>query len=228
MRTAKPRYRSRTDAWYVCLHGKQILLAKGKRNKSAANRAFKRLEARQTLSPPNTTEAPMLSVVGVMDSFLEHIKDRRSYAWYQQLLQDFTDTHGNLLVSALTQEDVTKWLEQKKTWGPTTKNKVIGILNQAFTWAVRQGQMTRNPAAAIKKPRANRRDRILTASERQSIWNAARGIPFKNLVTALQETGARPGEIAKVTAADLDLKNGVWVLTEHKTAHATPRPVSSI
>jgi integrase len=32
-------------------------------------------------------------------------------------------------------------------------------------------------------------------------------------------TGARPGEIAGLTAADLDLTKGVALLTNHKTAH---------
>jgi integrase len=37
----------------------------------------------------------------------------------------------------------------------------------------------------------------------------------------MQETGARPGEIASVTAAHVDLKNGIWILHQHKTAKMT-------
>ena len=37
-------------------------------------------------------------------------------------------------------------------------------------------------------------------------------------------TGCRPGEIARVTAADVNLDQGVWVLARHKTAKKTGKP----
>src|SRR5580700_7245960 len=37
-------------------------------------------------------------------------------------------------------------------------------------------------------------------------------------------TGCRPGEVAKVTAADCDLAAGIWVLAKHKTAKKTGTP----
>jgi integrase len=40
----------------------------------------------------------------------------------------------------------------------------------------------------------------------------------------MQETGCRPGEVAAVTAEQVDLKLGVWVFDEHKTAHKTGKP----
>ena len=45
IRTPKPWYRRQTDTWYVCLRGKQIPLAKGKRSKREADEAFHRLMA---------------------------------------------------------------------------------------------------------------------------------------------------------------------------------------
>src|SRR6202012_4491749 len=79
-----------------------------------------------------------------------------------------------LLATSLTQEHITQWLTAKEAWGPTTKNKVIGILRQAFKFGTDQGRLPRNPAAFIKKPRARRRERILSAAEHQAIWKAAR------------------------------------------------------
>jgi integrase len=40
----------------------------------------------------------------------------------------------------------------------------------------------------------------------------------------LRETGGRPSELARLTAADVDLPNAVAVLTDHKTAQSTGRP----
>src|SRR5262249_3738455 len=39
-----------------------------------------------------------------------------------------------------------------------------------------------------------------------------------------EHTGCRPGEVAMVTAEHVDLKNGLWILEEHKTEHATGEP----
>lgn len=48
--------------------------------------------------------------------------------------------------------------------------------------------------------------------------------PFRQFVRVMFETGARPGEVARVTAADVNLELGVWVFTRHKTAKKTRRP----
>ena len=39
------------------------------------------------------------------------------------------------------------------------------------------------------------------------------------MLIALYETGARPGEVTSVTADEFDAERGIWVLTQHKTAH---------
>ena len=39
------------------------------------------------------------------------------------------------------------------------------------------------------------------------------------------ETGCRPSEVARVTAADVHLDAGVWVFVEHKTAKKTGKPI---
>jgi len=47
---------------------------------------------------------------------------------------------------------------------------------------------------------------------------------FRNYLVALQESGARTSEVAKVTAAEVDLSIGIWVLTDHKSAAVTGKP----
>jgi integrase len=41
---------------------------------------------------------------------------------------------------------------------------------------------------------------------------------------ALTLTGARPGEIRRVTAENVDLQRGCWVFTKHKTVRKTGKP----
>jgi len=51
-----------------------------------------------------------------------------------------------------------------------------------------------------------------------------RGQAFKDFVFAMQETGSRPSEIARVNAADVNLVKGTWTFTKHKTGRKTGQP----
>ena len=53
----------------------------------------------------------------------------------------------------------------------------------------------------MKKPRERRREKIITAEERQRIVAAVKDEAFTRFLYALGQTGARPGEIRTVTAA---------------------------
>jgi integrase/recombinase XerC len=47
---------------------------------------------------------------------------------------------------------------------------------------------------------------------------------FAAFLKVLHATGARPGEIAALTAQHIDWANGVALLIQHKTTHTTGRP----
>ena len=76
----------------------------------------------------------------------------------------------------------------------------------------------------MRKPPAVRRERILTAAERADLFAAIKDKEFKDFVFALQETGCRPGEIRKVTAEEVNVELGVWILQDHKTRKKTGLP----
>ena len=232
MKTPKPWYRSQNDTWYVCLKGKQVALAKGKRNRRAADQAFFQLMAAEQnpvsasatpLPMPVAVESP--EIIVVLDQFLDWAKDNFvTYDWYRTFLQLFADKFGTTLVTELKPIAVTQWLAQHKTWNCTTRNKVIGVIKQVFNWSVEQGLIAENPVRSLKKPQQKRRDRTVSAEERKTILDHIPDEAFRNFVIALQETGARPGEVRKVTAADVDLNAGIWVLKQHKTDKKTHKP----
>lgn len=228
MRSAKPWFRSQNDTWYVCHRGKQVPLAKGKRAKRAADQAFFRLMAAESAATAPTVtpqaESSPQPIAVVLDLFLEWVQQNlKSYDWYRRFLELFAQELGDLDVTELRPIHVTNWLAKRK-WGPTTRNKVIGTLKQAFNWAADQGIIADNPIRKLKKPTPKRRERILSSEERTQILASIRDQPFRDFVTALQETGARPGEIAVVSAGQVNLEGGVWVLAEHKTSKKTRRP----
>jgi integrase len=62
------------------------------------------------------------------------------------------------------------------------------------------------------------RERYLTPEERLKVRGAVRGV-FADYLFALEKTGARPfSEVAKVTAADVDLEKGTWTLAKWKNS----------
>jgi integrase len=97
-------------------------------------------------------------------------------------------------------------------------------VKRAFTWATGEGILKENPLRGLKKPPANRRERILTPEEWEELFAAVVDQEFKDFLTAMRETGCRPGEVRRVTAADVDLKAGIWVLEHHKTRKKTGLP----
>jgi len=232
MRSPKPWYRTQNDTWYVCLGGKQIPLAKGKRSKREADEAFHRLMASRdghaapvgNASNP-TDDGSQILVAVLADQFLDWVHlNLNCYDWCRQFLQQFATACGHLSVSELKPFHVSQWLATKSTWGPSTRCRVIGLLKQVFNWGIEQGLISSNPLRSLKKPKAQRRERILTSGEREKIFEAISDEAFRSFLTAMVETGARPGEIRILTAAQIDLPNGICVLSKHKTSEKTNRP----
>jgi integrase len=68
------------------------------------------------------------------------------------------------------------------------------------------------------------RDRILTPEERALIVASIRDQPFADYFLALTLMGCRPGEVAKVTAEQVSIERGIWILPIHNTAKRTDKP----
>jgi integrase len=243
-----PWYRASRDAWYVEVDGKQVKLAKGKANKKAALEAFHRLMA---LGPGGLPKSQEITVVHVCDLFLSEVcpyagdppkkepkandpqpalkpnatHEVRTYWWYRSFLESFCGHKRTGLLPASTVKvfHVTRWLNAHPKWKGSRRNAVICV-KRAFNWATAEGILDVNPLRGLKKPSVKRREKILTASEWEELFGAVVDQEFKDFLTAMRETGARPGEVRKLTAADVNLDLGVWVLEHHKTRKKTGLP----
>ncbi len=110
---------------------------------------------------------------------------------------------------------VTRWLDAN-TWKGGQRNAVIAP-KRAFNWADQQGVLSPNPLRNVEKPPATRRTRIVTTEERAEILGAVKDRNFREFLTALYQTGCRPSEVSRVTAANVNLDLGVWVFEQRKT-----------
>lgn len=222
----KPFYRAFDDWWYVEVGPRgnrtQIKLVKGKKNETKAYRRFVEVVGSDAIA----AIASKLTVAEACDNFLDWSQRNHqplTYRQYRDFLQDFCNRYGSLKVMALKPFHVTQWV-QKHTWNSTSQNKAIGCLKRCLNFVASEGLAPDNPLRLVRKPRALRRETILSSDDRKRIMAAIRDRAFKMFVFALSQTGARPSEIRTVTAAECDLNLGIWVFRKHKTVHHTGRP----
>jgi integrase len=93
-----------------------------------------------------------------------------------------------------------------------------------FRWGVRSRLVPFDAVAGVRRPpKASRGAKAVLTAEQAGRLLAAASPAFRVLLRILWLTGARPGEVARLTAADVDVVNCVAVLAEHKTAEKTGR-----
>src|SRR5262249_48959208 len=118
---------------------------------------------------------------------------------------------------------VSAWLDSHPKWATSRRCAVICV-KRAYNWAEGEGLLTANPMKKVKKPSPVRRERTVTQEEWDRLLGAVRDQEFKDFLYALRQTGCRPGEVRKVTAAQVNLELGVWIIEHHKTRKKTGVP----
>lgn len=230
-------FRKSKNAWFATIleggRQKQIRLVNAPDDKHgkrlAEDQLLKELAARDYSVEKESAADPVPSwatVAHVVNAFLAYSRGEHSTdtaAWHKSLLAPFVERFGKLRVTRLRKKHVRAWVRDKG-YNPTSANKAIGVLKRAFNWAVEEEHLPRNPIAHVKKPKPLSRNRVVTPEERELILGAIKDAAFRRFVLAMTLTGCRPGEVARVTAADCDLATGVWVLAKHKTVKKTGRP----
>jgi integrase len=128
-------------------------------------------------------------------------------------------------VDRLIPADIDAAVRAHGTWGQTTEHHARGRLVTALNWAVKNRVIASNPLAGLWRPPARSRGaEVVTSADDAAKLMAAAPEYLRNVLFALQQTGARPCEVVTVTAADFDPVAGVWILHDHKTAGKTGAP----
>jgi integrase len=229
-RTPDPWYWKARKGWYVTVGGHRHLLARGPEaaTRAEARKAFHRLMADGRVPAPASAG---LSVADLFGLFLEDFRgavargERAEVtgAGYFRFLAAAGAAFGSEGAATLAPHRVKRWAEVQG-WGPTTMRNAMTAVKTAFAWGVRMGHLEASPIKALEKPRARRREAVLSDEQFRTILAAVKDRAFRDLLVALRETGARPGELFAVTAADLDPARRMAVLRRHKTAGKVGRP----
>ena len=229
-----PWFRSNKNTWYATLNGKSVSLkVKGENNREAAVKAWHRLMADDTAPKPEPKPEPKVepkveaTVKAIVDAYLADAEGRvkpSTMAVLRGRLRPIGKAFATMAGSALTADAFRQWLRSRNL-SQSSQAGVVGCAKACWAWAERTGLMSSNPLRHLKKPpMASRGTKAVVNPEAHAKLAEAATPSLKPLLSLLRETGARPSELAWLTAQDVDFANGVALLSEHKTdAHGKPR-----
>lgn len=216
----EPWFRKQNQCWYVFDEAtkKQVRLDPDK------EKAFTVWAELRAANNCHTIDSPVASILEAFGNYSEAEHSPTTSNWYALYLVSFTDHVGLALrVRDLKPLHITKWVQSQQQWGPSSQRAAITTIKTAMSWALAQGMITNNPIAKVKAPGQQRRTAAIEHELHGSIAGKAKG-RFRSFLIALWHTGCRPGEVAKVTAANVSPDGGAWVLQEHKTRKKTGKP----
>ncbi|MGO9600138.1 MAG: tyrosine-type recombinase/integrase [Isosphaeraceae bacterium] len=222
-RPSKPWYWKARDAWFVNLHGKRHLLAKGKINRAKAYREYLRLS---DLSKPEVASTP--SAESICSLFLSHAKVHlkpKTVEGYAFFITPFSRRVRDTDAAAVQPKHVSEFLNTHPNWNQTTRYGAIKSIKRVWSWALAEGHITVNLLKPTKLPRQLRRDTIPDDKE-MARFIAAANPAFRQLLIFMRETGCRPGEAVVMQKHHVDLVNREvrFKIGEDKTSGKTGRP----
>ena len=157
------------------------------------------------------------------------LKERKQPLQIKQLIDaDIIPLLGTIELAKLSPALVTNALDKiVKRGSPVHANKVLAALKQAFSYGVRRGAMTENPAmllqsrdiGGIEKPR----DRYLTTNEIKVLLlfldssNNRMSLQTKLAIKIILHTGIRTGELRLADFSELDYQNSLWTIPKEHT-----------
>ena len=235
-RKPQVRYFASRGAYYCQIDGKQHSLAKGPDDfpdgptYKAAFDAYQRLLDMEDLPEQGTTAR----VRAVLDAYLQAVERKVRATSFQRklaLLRLFSKRHGDQPVWAVKPLMIEEFIlemrrgrmvksavgERLVRWKkPGIERTFLIQLKAAFAWAVKQQILPFHPLVNVETPPAQTkaRERIVTPEEHGRVMASltrSNQRTLRNIIIALEATGARPGELLSARAGDFDHDLGAIV-----------------
>ena len=208
MRRPEPWYRE-TERRVVRPPRRQAnMLVKGYENKDAAYEKFYELMAADGVLPPSKdmTLGELIAKFRKW-SASEHVESTR--VWYESHLKPLLayKKFAELKASELTPSHVSAWVASRKL-GQSTKRGAITAVKSVFSFAEKNCGVRNDVIRHMARPPMKRRQ-AATEDQRQAIMAEVKDEEFRDFLTAVMESGARPGEIMRLTAEMVSLEEGI-------------------
>jgi integrase len=197
------------------------------------------LEARGTLEAGGDLrahKASAMTVATLVESYLaKRVRPnlRSAYQVERRLRKNVIPVVGEIRLSELHRRDINRVIDAIVARDCLTEaNSVFADLRAMLRWAVKRGDLDRDPVAGMSMPSPPRhRERALSEAEMRALWNAlptalAKSVDCQRIIRLALITGQRVGEISGMTCAELDLPAREWRLsasrTKNKHSHIVP------
>ncbi|HSW09429.1 MAG TPA: site-specific integrase [Bacillota bacterium] len=149
------------------------------------------------------------------DSVTPSVKSRTLDSYTTIINRHLVPGLGDVLLRKLTPGHIQALYAKKLAEGlsPRTVHRIHAVLHRALAQAVKWGQVLRNDADAVDRPKAARKEmKTLTPEEARQFLESSREDRFHALYVLAVSTGMRQGELLGLTWSDVDLDAGRLVV----------------
>jgi integrase len=158
-------------------------------------------------------------------------RDNRSWKTTEARARRVVEHLGNRRAETLTLRDVDAFRERrardkgrkKDRPAVATVNREVSVLRQILTYAVKCGDLDRNPLSGVAMlDEDNIRDVVVSEAEFKTLVDAAEA-PLKPILVTAYDTGMRKREVLDLRWNQVDLKDGTIRLAASDTKTKQPR-----
>ena len=119
---------------------------------------------------------------------------------------------ADIPIQNVTKDDLQDFFFTLKDYSNSYIAKIYAFVNGAFTEAIKDELIVKNPMLHILKPKSNKQDRkveALTLEQHQQFLKALENENYKNIFLIAINTGMRVGEILALKPCDIELDKNV-------------------
>jgi integrase len=244
----KPWYREARDQWCVTINDKITTLydtkghpITGKDNRTAAEQAWHEMVVLASV-PDNGADN---EVKTILELYLQDCQKRgvteKTLTTYTAYFKSFNALYPKLSVRDLRPAHVRDWWERcHPEWKSSIRNLSGSAFKAAFRWAAAPGKggaiIPRNPLEGMALPTMKKKsaDVVVSDEEFAKLMELVKSAPVRDILTVAWETGTRPVNLSRATAANLTEDEAAFIFTDkntepgspvHKTFKQTGRPL---
>lgn len=152
------------------------------------------------------------SMDALINKYMIEIAPKKAKSTYSGNLieaKNLKEVFGKMLVLEIRPTHIAQYLDIRGLKAPIRANREISLLSHIFSYAMRWGQLDRNPCLGVAKHTEKGRDRYITDKEFEGVKSLA-----SDLIATVMEfayiTAMRKGDILKLRL-DQITDDGIWI-----------------
>lgn len=179
--------------------------------------------------------AAVMTVSGLIDNWLvKHARPnlRSAKEIERRLARNVIPIIGAVKLADLHRRDMNRVVDPVLARGsPREAGCVFEDFRAVVRWAVKRGEIDRNPFDGMEKPPGSKpRERTLSDGEIRIVWESlptalARSKACQRIISLCLVTAQRLGEVCGMQPSELDLKAATWTIPGRRTKNGRPHQV---